>query len=65
VSTVEIGAFGFDVYATRIKFTARSPATVTAGTRSVFLRGIIEEPFGEKFSPGLCVVGFEASLVRQ
>jgi hypothetical protein len=31
----------------------------------VFLGGFIEEPFGEKFSLGLCVVGFEASLVRQ
>jgi hypothetical protein len=64
VSSVEAGAFGFDVYATKIKLTAKSPATITAGTRTVFLRGIIEEPFGEKFSPGLCTVGFEASFVR-
>jgi len=64
VTAVEQGAFGFDTYATRIKFTARSPATITAATRFVFLRGVMEEPFGEKFSPGLCTVGFEAALVR-
>lgn len=64
VPSVESGAFGFDVYNTRIRFTVRTPAVITAATRNVFLRGFIEEPFGEKFSPGLCVVGFEASFVR-
>jgi hypothetical protein len=65
VSSVESGSFGFEVYPTRIKFTARTPATVLAGTRSIFMRGVIEEPFGEKFAPGACVVGFEAALVRE
>jgi hypothetical protein len=64
VSAVEQGAFGFDVYNTRIKFTFMSPSTITASTRFVSMRGVIEEPFGEKFSPGLCTVGFEASFVK-
>jgi hypothetical protein len=64
VGSVEVGPFGFDTYNTRIRFSARTPATITAATRSVFLRGVILEPFGEEFAPGNCVVGFEASLVR-
>lgn len=64
VSTVEQGAFGFDVYTTRIKFNVRTPATITATTKTIYLEGTIEEPFGEKFSPGLCVVTFRSSLVK-
>jgi hypothetical protein len=63
VSSVETGAFGFDVYNTVIRFSART--AVTTATRFVTLRGFINEPLGEKFSPGACVVGFEAALVRE
>lgn len=68
VNSVEVGGFGFAVYKTKMRFTKVDPtpgAAITEKTDSVYLEGTISEPFGEKFSPGKCVVEFRAALVRR
>lgn len=64
VESVITGDYGFATYSNRIKITKLEPREIDRATKSVYLEAVVEEPFGENFSPGKCVVAIRAALVR-